>query len=461
MKKIISSLAVLALSVPAFAQDTKALESRIEALELSRDLNWVKLGGSLETRYDYIDYERNKAYTLNAAAVDKGGRNDSYYRMWANINMEAKPSDRLTFFGRLSMAKYFSVLGSNGEPGSAFADLADGQATNRSFLFMERAFVNYSIDKNWTFTMGRLPTIDGPNKHIALNQQIMGNYPTLAYSAILDGFALTHATQPTSDSVLRTKLIYTPLQSVNYQGTGSSNLRDANGDQIRTSSDFVSLLVEYEKYNASWFKKNMTIFQALHGEQNPFYSPAEEDAGGAGVDNDGSDLYVSVNRFVLYTDFEKIAGTNFDLAAQVMFSQVRSRGSFINGPLAAGTGNVGWGTDKRSDNQSGYASVITARYQLDIASLNRPKVGVEWFHASKDAYVYDAANVNPINMYGSQDADVYHFFYNHTFDGGLALNTGYMFRQQNSIRGFSNVLGANQKADNFDQNIYASLLATF
>lgn len=463
MKKFISGLAVLALTAPAFAQDTKALESRIEALELSRDLNWVKLGGSLETRYDYIDYERNKGYSLftdaGPSTVNKGGRNDSYYRMWANVNMEAKPSDRLTFFGRLSMAKYFSVLGSNGQPSANFADLADGQATNRSFLFMERAFVNYSIDKNWTFTMGRLPTIDGPNKHIALNQQIMGNYPALAYSAILDGFALTYATQPTTDSVFRTKLIYTPLQSVNYQGTGTSNLKDANGDSIRTSSDFVSLLAEYEKYNASWFKKNMTIFQALHGEQNPFYQPA---SGSGATANTGSDLYVSVNRFVIYTDFEKVAGTNFDFAAQFMYSMVNSRGSLINGNLNTNvTGNVGWGTDKRSDDQTGYASVITARYQLDLPSLNRPKIGAEWFHSSEDAYVYDAANVNPINMYGSQDADVYHVFYNHTFDGGLALNTGYMYRKQNSVRGFSNVLGKNQDADNKDQNVYVSLLATF
>ncbi|WPU64284.1 DUF3373 family protein [Peredibacter starrii] len=459
MKKFISSLAVLALTAPAFAQDTKALESRIEALELSRDLNWVKLGGSLETRYDYIDYERNKGYSLNGAAVNKGGRNDSYYRMWANVNMEAKPSDRLTFFGRLSMAKYFSVLGSNGQPTTDFADLGDGQNMNRSFLFMERAFVNYSIDKNWTFTMGRLPTIDGPNKHIALNQQIMGNYPTLAYSAILDGFALTYATQPTTDSVLRTKLIYTPLQNVNYAGTGSSNLKDGNGDSIRTSSDFVSLLVEYEKYNASWFKKNMTIFQALRGEQTPFYQPPFDD-GNPVTETTGSDLYVSVNRFVLYTDFEKIAGTNFDLAAQVMYSIVNSRGSLVNNPNSPST-TIGWGTDKRSDDQTGYASVITARYQLDLPSLNRPKIGAEWFHSSEDAYVYDAANVNPINMYGSQDADVYHVFYNHTFDGGLALNTGYMYRKQNSVRGFSNVLGKNQDADNKDQNVYVSLLATF
>lgn len=461
MKKIISSLAVLALAAPAFAQSNKELESRIEALELSRDLNWVKVGGSLETRYDYIDYERGKGYALNGGTgfpgggitLGKGGRNDSFYRLWANVNLEAKPSDRLTFFGRLATAKYFSVLGSNGQPGTSFADLGDGQNMNRSFVFMERAFANYSIDKNWTFTMGRLPTIDGPNKHIAMNQQIMGNYPTLAYSAILDGFALTNTVAPSTDSVLRTKLIYTPLQNVNYAGTGASNLRDANGDQIRTSSDFVSLLVEYEKYNASWFKKNMTIFQALRGEQTPFYNHTSTNPNA----NGSSDLYVSVNRFVLYSDFEKIAGTNFDFAAQGMYSMVDSRGSLING---AGV-NVGWGTNKRSDSQTGYAWVLTTRYQLDIPALNRPKVGAEWFHSSADAYVYDAANVNPINMYGSQDANVYHVFYNHTFDGGLALNTGYMFRKQNSIRGFSNVLGKNQSADNTDQNVYVSLLATF
>ena len=118
-------------------------------------------------------------------------------------------------------------------------------------------------------------------------------------------------------------------------------------------------------------------------------------------------------------------------------------------------------TDKNSDKMQGTAWVLTGRYQLPIAALNRPKIGAEWFQGSKRAYLYDAANVNPINMYASPNSDVYHAFYSMNFDGGLALNTGYFYRKQRSQYAVFNLIGKDQGTDNIDQNVYVSLLATF
>lgn len=472
------------LATTTYAQDNKTLEQRVEELELSRDLNWIKWGGSLETRYDYLSSSRDKDYTTtnpttgSPQTLTKGGDNDAYFRLWANLNMEATPNDRLSFFGRLSAAKYFTVLGQNGNPQGAFSDLSDGQTPESSALYLERAFANYKITPTLVFTMGRLPTIDGPNKHIALNQQLSGNYPTLAYSAILDGFALTKTFPMTeSNSVFRAKAIYTPVSTPNYSGftqNGTQNLRDARGNRLRTSSDFYSFLGEYEKTNASWFKRNLTIFQWLHGEQNPFYQTPRNNVplpppfpGGSTINTNG-DLRVTVDRFVLYTEFEKIFNSEFDFAAQGMYSMTRSRGDLItcSGPLCAtpgaGLNNVqGWNTNKRSDDLYGYATALTLRYQTPFRFLNRPKVGVEYFRASKEAYVYDAANINPINMYATQNGDVWHAFYNQQFDGGLAMNVGYFYRKQKMTRELFGIFGDEVKTDNIDQNLYISLLATF
>src|SRR5690606_17463549 len=122
-----------------------------------------------------------------------------------------------------------------GSPQSeVFASGSEGQMpTDSSALFLERAFMNYSITDSLVFTMGRLPTIDGPNKHIALNQQLMGNYPTLAYSAILDGFGLTKSYNLEDSRVLRLKAIYTPGQSIDNNGP-SSKLTDGLGREINS-----------------------------------------------------------------------------------------------------------------------------------------------------------------------------------------------------------------------------------
>ncbi len=479
MKKLLPLIALSVLSTTYASART--VEERLDDLELTRDLTWIKWGGSLETRYDYIDNERKKEYdTLNTATGSnetnkKGSTNDRYYRMWANLNMEAAPSDRLTFFGRLSASKYFSVLGSQGQPSNAFADLSEGQSQRGSQIYLERAFANYAINKQWTFTMGRLPTIDGPNKHVALNQQLSGNYPTLGYSAILDGFALTRTSKLDDGAVFRGKIIYTPLQNVNYQGT--NRLEDFDGNKIDTVSDYASLILEYEKSNGSFFRKNLTMFQWLHGDTAPFYLGRVDRR--VDTDNDdvpdqdlalGSDLEVGVDRLVIYSEYEGLFNTGFDFAYQVMYSQTKSRGDLfkctdsLGGAICnnAGYGGAqGWNTNKKKDTMSGTAVALTTRYQLPIPSMNRPKIGLEYFTATRQAYVYDSANVNPINMYATSAGQVYHLFWNQSFDGGLFLNAGYMHRQQNRVRQAFGIFGDDAKVKNTDQNVYVSLLATF
>ena len=446
MKRFAPALALMVLSAPSFAQ---TLEERIESLELARDLNWIKWGGSLETRYDYIDQERNKS-AAGFTPVVEGGNNNQFYRVWANLNMEAKPNDRMTFFGRLSMAKYMNVFGTQGSPTSALSSFSEGNtATNTSTLYLERAFMNYNITDSLIFTMGRLPTIDGPNKHIAMNQQLMGNYPTLAYSAILDGFAFTKSFALPDSAVLRAKAIYTPSQQINFNNTNTRAV-DAAGEKVSAVEDgFYSGILEFEKSNGSFYKHNLSMFQYVRADRRLM--------GENNTATGGSTFSSSVNRFTFYTEFQGVAQSGFDIALQGMYSHLRSKGDlFANVP-----GAQGWMTDKSDDTQYGHATVVTVKYNLPLPALKNPKIGVEWFNSTKTAFVYDLANVNPINMYQSPDSDVYHLFWNQPFGDGLSMTVGYMYRDQKTTYPIGGLLGGEQKVDNIDQNIYASLLATF
>ena len=71
-----------------------------------------------------------------------------------------------------------------------------------------------------TFSVGRMPTNQGPGTHEYDGLQRQGTYPRIAYNMILDGYAATynmHKFVPQGHN-LSARLVYTPLMSYNTQG---------------------------------------------------------------------------------------------------------------------------------------------------------------------------------------------------------------------------------------------------
>ena len=128
-------------------------------------------------------------------------------------------------------------------------------------LYVERAFINYKINNAFTFSIGRLPTIEGPSYHLQKGTARSGTYPQLAYGATLDGMALTHATRALGGTIA-TRVIYTPLNQVNKDKEFiDSSFTGANGLKIASTEQMYSAMVDYEKLNLGWANRFNFIAQ--------------------------------------------------------------------------------------------------------------------------------------------------------------------------------------------------------
>lgn len=470
---------VIALVVSSFASAN--LEDRVSNLELMQDLSWVKFGGSLESSAQYLNRDVDKSYTLLSFEtlqdeVYENGDSQDYHSLTLNLDMEATPTDRLAIYARLSMSKYYSVITSNGTPSSNFSDLSGGATERDSSPFIERAFANYKINKNFIFSFGRLPTAHGPSKHLSRDSSIEGNYPSLVYAAILDGYALTYA-EKFGKHDFKAKFIHMPVTIANF--SGDTSLEDRNGARIDQSPDFWSILLEHEHGRTKWFNKISSMLQYLHSDNMAFFASGTvvdpNGAGNAGLLTIGSDLKVAVKRLALYNEISGVGGSNFDLGFQAMWSKAKSAGDIIQctQSIPGGTGctnalllssqvhqTQGWLTDKDTDELTGHAFVLTGKYRLPVKSMNFPKIGAEFFYASDDAYIYDAVSKTPLLMYMTHGR-VYHLFYNHTFTGGLKMNLGVMQSHRDFTRQSLGLFGKKVEIDNVDTGSYLTLIANF
>ncbi len=185
----------------AFSAWAQTLEERVEALEYAGYEDIFRFSGQLELMYATSTEEDNEDDTQGSGQA---------WRSWLKLDMEAKPSDKMTFYGRLSMAKFVNRMSNytDGTLGDIDGQLDEGQNPKGSEVFIERAFVNYQASDKLVFTMGRMPTANGSPYHLTRNESSGGAYPLLSYNAFFDGGAVSYNLM---DS-LSVKFIYTPFQ---------------------------------------------------------------------------------------------------------------------------------------------------------------------------------------------------------------------------------------------------------
>ena len=252
MKKIISISSLLILNATAGAQ---TLEERVEALEYAGYENIFKFSGQLEMAYSTVTTEDKKNDTKASGQA---------WRSWLKLDMAAKPSDKMQFYGRLSMAKLMNRMSaySDGSVGDINGQLEEGQGLKNSEVYVERAFINYYATDKLTFSMGRLPTANGTPYSLTRNESSGGAYPLLAYNAFFDGVALSYSVTPE----FATKFVYTPLQfEMGSSATGTANTTTSGGS-AKTPTDVFSILLDYDTTNMSWTRRFNLTFQFLNAK---------------------------------------------------------------------------------------------------------------------------------------------------------------------------------------------------
>ena len=120
---------------------------------------------------------------------------DVVYRTKLNINMKSKIADNLKFSGRLSSYKNW---GDSNTDQMAMANMDSRQGRtpdNDSTLFVERAYLDWSLNKNSDYpmylTIGRHPSSDGPSYQIKEGTERKGTYDALVFDGSADGVVLT------------------------------------------------------------------------------------------------------------------------------------------------------------------------------------------------------------------------------------------------------------------------------
>lgn len=453
MKKLlVLGMATAALAGGAHAQ---TLEERVEALEYQGYENIFRFKGSLEWQYDTttVDYKDDNA-TVLAGDTDYTGEERTLQRhsLFAKIDMEAKTSDKLSFYGRLSMSKYTNRMNafSHGSFGDIDGQLDEGQGLRDADVWMERAFVNYNFSKSLAFTFGRLPTSNGTPYHMTRDEAVGGAYPFLMYNAHFDGLALTYAV-----SDFKFKFIYTPFQFENNSSTSRSD-----GKEFDTPTDAWALIAEYDRNDLSWVRDMNITVGYLATEAT--LALAETDMNNSGTASNHtvkglSDLSLDIKRAVLAMNFSGIMNSKFDLNLQYVAATIGTNGSYTtyNNPLAGGADTYSYFMTDDGAAETSNISILTTRYNINESN----KIGLQLAQGSQYSFASDLVGKLPMAVV--VPGSTTHLFYNHNFGGGLKVNLGYMEQKIEYKSSVGGIFGDREDADIQSKAVYTSFVANF
>ena len=435
-------------SMFAFGAAAQTLEERVEALEYAGYENIFKFSGQLEMRFDSVAIENKDSYTTIknlTTYLTSGGAsgttttpsddwNNGFAKMFFKLNMSAQPSDKLSFFGRLSTSKHLNAVGAEGTSDTTYEEFNAGVTprTNAA-VWLEKAFVNYSFTDAVTFTFGRLPTVGGAPKHLSRDEGMAGAYPSLAYSAIFDGIALTYTKKSEAGANHSARLVWTPTTSPNLDS--DAPVTSSAGSKMTSMNDWAALMYEYESTNTSFARKSHLITQYMSANGSPSSTSA---------------LVLQLQRYALYWELLGVANSKFDLGLSYSSNVIKNEGSLAGGAIK---GYLGLDD---GESATGASYILTTRYAINTNS----KIGIEYVNTEKTAFTFDAANTLPINMYASFGSG-YHLFYNHKFDGGLKMNVGYMAFNQDTTYSYVGLIGDEIEIDKTMTAMYTGFVADF
>ncbi|OIQ20864.1 MAG: hypothetical protein BM556_02665 [Bacteriovorax sp. MedPE-SWde] len=436
------SKAVIATSLVASAMGAtnSELESRIEDLELSRDLNIFSFSGDLENRLDYYQTVDNKSSTSANNANKK--RFASYFRM----NIEAKPTDRLSFYGRFAVSKNWNDFTTRKGTSVVSDSGSGGRDRDGSKLFLTRAFINYNFTKSLTLSIGRLPTVDGPGYHEVEGTARAGAYPMLAYGNYLDGMALTHGMK-LGNGRLSTRFVYTPTQFVDST-TGSTDFdsKDDDNGKISPTQDIFSFMVDYEGNATKWYNSMNLIAQYLVIDKFVIDSATVTNGTTTAVNGN---VELTQKNLVLYAGLTGIAKTGLDFSLTYKTIDQETEGG-----LAATMGF--YGSDTNKVKKDGKVILANIGYNLN----SKWKFGAEYIKI--DDYLLQTDNTrNIISFYGGEGSKGHHLYVVSKFDDNIKLIFGYMKKEIPRTYALQGAFGAETKQDLERVSGYARLIANF
>jgi hypothetical protein len=139
-------------------------------------------------------------YTFgDGKSEDLRSQSMNLYRTRFGLNLNADLGSNLKFFSKLGARKVWNDMGNQGTNSVPFQETT---LTSGEEIKLEKAYFDYTFMDNLTFSMGRLPTVEGGPYHLTLGQPVRGTYPRMAYANSLDGMGLSYRWNDFSVKVL-------------------------------------------------------------------------------------------------------------------------------------------------------------------------------------------------------------------------------------------------------------------
>ncbi len=464
-KMIIPAIAALVVSgaqAKTADERIKELEQRIETLEYKSYENYFTFGGRLENQYEHIQ------------SSDEGEvANYDYYSTLFQLDIAAQPNDEVSFYGRLSMNKFWNDAQKQGD----YSDntMSQGRSKNDTTPYVERAFINYRMLPSLTLSVGRLPTIDGTPTHYSMGQSSMGSYPAFSYGTVLDGIALTHSAK-LMGGTLTSRAVYTPFTLAEHGDlTSPTEAVDSEGVKADSVNHMIAVMADYEKYNTSFADRMSFLIQGVLLDG---LSLADEDTKLSGLDvydDSKSNVVVDLKKVIAAMELNNIFKSKFDFAAQVAWSEVKSEGSMTRNILMDSTSTVpvtgmpnlptlavypynlgGVFSDANGGTSTGWAYLASLRYN----ATNNLKIGYEYVQATDKAFMMTGAKRRAVSFYNTPSSKGHHAYVNYRLNNNLTLLLGYSYQQIDTTY-TQGLFGAGESIDREVHSGYTNLIATF
>lgn len=392
--------ATLEERVAQLEKDMEDVNDRVDENEVKAALSKVRFSLEFNASYSNI-YSRGRYPTATTAAAP--GVDSNFPNLWTMalyLNMNADINKYTKFTGRLSMTKAFGDLtwssggainsGSTGGIGALDAGRAVGGGPT---LYVERAYVDIYAGEHFAFTIGRLPTTDGPGANLRNGSVRMATYPALMVNALGDGVVLTYKPFKERNKFMASSAfrfgyghIYQPL---GVDATGAGNIWGNKG-AANTQLAYVGWEMPFLPSSAG----SSLLMLNYVGIFN--YTLPGNSALGQLIGNTDRNI-----GHVHYANLHLEHSGN--LASNFMLNWFLSASLYKGGnpetiPLNGGNARV-------LNTNTAYAVHAGLRFDfLDIIKYksggsNSLKIGYEFFYGSKDWYALSRVNINdPLNI---------------------------------------------------------------
>lgn len=242
------ALCVFATSLFAAPRTTEGrladLEDRLDEIEFQSGLDKIKFGLDFSTGGGESWYKISERYSGTTLIPEQKYSAHNKWGMELHLNMNAPINDYTKFYGRLSMAKNYGMMDTNGVHQPLDIDAGRDLRSSGQSLYVTRAYVDLFLSKEIVATLGRQPGTDGPGSNLRNNALRQATYPALLFNTLGDAAVISYKPRFLRQLQFVVRGAYGKIYQADSQGV----VRDWTSKQDALDSDLYYASMEIQPY---------------------------------------------------------------------------------------------------------------------------------------------------------------------------------------------------------------------